>query len=784
MREDTRPLPADSGHSGRHKMSLDDLFEDEDVKSFGEQMTSRSGDATPCHEAKDDLEALFGELDTTEPVTAASPLRPVESQEDDFDFGELDREAARKHQLEVQRQQLALTQERRHCEAMAKRQAWGRNGEEQTGKTVQGRHLETNTLWELLLSEEKMFRQVMGLPTTAMSSQTEEQQEPAQAEPEQVLAERLFSFEEASPSVSSPADEFDMGLSDDLFTFDESPEEVVVDVASPFVSSLNGISVDLWFAEGDEELQAALAVLGASFPRTQLPRDGIAFLFVGCDGGASVEACVQHEGEQETHFCAEREVLEEINQQDRRWKVIAFGSDALQVGQQVLLCRLNSKLAGIALESGGSSWPFREFGEWLDWSRGRHVFFMNPDASSFVLRESPWWSSLASNGRFHVVLCATRQMRTMASDRDSGRVASIINFSRHSRQFYPQAWRHVLDLDGDGSGQGGLYRRESVEDLRQELLAEEDEGSLGLLRGCRAPAAYELKERIAEGVPALCELSLPMTMRMRQVAFHAVSGLLDGRRGPELTEGDFAAFRESVLRRLCQSLPPSEPELDGDWRHFRCLLLGVVSYRCAVRLCGCLQESVRHLVTVLAGEACTAHVLLTLYQHGLSDLEYGVAVSEVLEDWHREVTTCVSQDYVGYAALGQSVERYLSELGQSELSQDVADALRRLYGCLHERASVSALVRRPDLNGRLHYVLEELRACPCRSEVPERLVEESGRLAEALAEVSQRCGMDMSAALAGHPLAERFPFSIPCLTVIASLSPGEAMGLLGLLTGK
>lgn len=783
MREDTRPLPSDAGHSGRHKMlSLDDLFEDEDVKSFGEQMTSRSGDASPCHEAKDDLEALFGELDTTESVTAAPPLRPAESLENDFDFGELDREVARRRQLEAQGQQLAQEQERRHREVVAKRQTWGQNGEGQTGKTAQGRHLETNTLWELLLSEEKMFRQVMGLPTSAMSSQTEEQQEPVQAEPEQVLDERLFSFDEESPSVSSPADECDMGLSDDLFTFDEVPEETVGDVASPFVRSLNGMPVDLWFAEGDEELRAALSVLGASFPRTQLPRDGIAFLFVGCDGGASVEACVQHEGEQETHFCAEREALEEINRQDSRWKVIAFGSDVLQVGQRVLLCRLNSKLAGIAVESGGSSWPFREFGEWLAWSRGRHVFFMNPDASSFMLRESPWWSSLASNGRFHVVLCATRRMRTMASDKDSGRVASIINFSRHSQRFYPQAWRHVLDLDGDSSGHGRLYRRESVEELRRGLLDEEDEGALGLLRGCKVPAAYALSERTAEGVPSLCVLSLPVTMWMRQVAFQAVSRVLDGE--PGLSEGDLAAFREPVLRCLHQSLPPSEPELDEAWRHFRCLLLGVVSYRCTERLCGCLRESMGYLETLLAGEASTARALLSLYQHGVSALEYGAAVSEALEDWRREVGTCMCLDYGGYAALGQSVERYLNEQGKMELLQDVADALRRLYECLHDRASVSALVRRPDLNGRLSYVLEGLRTCSSRSDVPVRLVEECGRLAEALTEVSQRSGMDMASALAGHPLAVRFPFSIPCLTVIASHSPGDAMELLGLLTEK
>lgn len=621
--------------------------------------------------------------------------------------------------------------------------------------------------WAELLSEKAEFCRQAHLPESLVSS----------------AAPGVSGMETAGAVADEPRSEEapDMeGMMDDLLAglLDDDTASSPVETAPSY--ELPSPKVDVWFAERDEELRQALTVLGkTAFPRTQLPRERVAFLFVG---GQEEEAVpyVLTKGETSGRTCHGDDVLEELNRQDERWKLIVFGCPALPSGRQVLLCRVTVSLAQIAVERGQGNWPLEEYASWLDWSEGRRVFFMNPDASvTLALRETPWWVSVASTGRLHLVLCVSSEMRRMSSDVHGSREASVINFSRQRQVFCSYAWRHVLDLKSASSGVGGvLFKREDASGLLTSLTSAEDEGSLGLLRGYGAPDCClpTVKAERPADVPATV-VAMSIRMRLMQASFKQIESLLEGtENGLALSE-----VRWSVFRCLQDVATAGVDDLPEHWRGFCRLLSGIVSYRCAFAIVNELSESIGRMRELLLAEKSTGKQLLSLYRRGQSELNFGALIEAPLSAWSQAVSSLRGCDFAWYAAVEQAVTSFL-EAHAAWPQQFVGDAdeFRHLYASLRQEGMVYQLVQRRLVNDRLRQLLSGLQESQRPSEMSPELRQECRRLVQTL-ESSPHGGEATLPWMSGHPLAQEFPEAVTYGVILQKIAPETADRLQELL---
>ena len=684
-----------------------------------------------------------------------------EAEEQQIDLAELEQDERERRRRAERRQQETV------AEAQRLRQRLARQSREQVRKgkvNVQS----PSPFWAELLSEKAEFCRQAHLPESLVRAAA-----PGVAGTDaegSVVAEPQKSDE--APDMAGMMDDLLAGLLDDDAT--AAPVE-----AAP-TYELPSDKVDVWFAERDEELRQALTVLGKTeFPRTQLPRERVAFLFVGGQG-EDAAPYVLTKGETSGRSCHGDDVLEELNRQDEHWKLIVFGCPALPIGRQVLLCRVTVSLAQIAVERGHGNWPLEEYASWLDWSEGRRVFFMNPDASvTLSLRETPWWVSVASTGRLHLVLCVSSEMRRMSSDVHGSREASVINFSRQRQVFCSYAWRHVLDLKSASSGVGGvLFKREDASGLLASLTAAEDEGSLGLLRGygapdCCLPTAQA--ERPAD-VPATV-VAMSIRMRLMQASFRQIETMLEG------TENELALseVRWSVFRCLQDVATVGVDDLPEHWCGFCRLLSGIVSYRCAFAIVNELSESIGRMRELLLAEKSTGKQLLSLYRRGQSELNFGALIEVPLSAWSQAVSFLRGCDFAWYAAVGQAVSSFLKahEAWPQQFVGD-ADEFRQLYACLRQVGMVYQLVQRHLVNDRLRQLLSGLQESQRPAEMSPELRQECRRLLQTL-ESRHQGGEASQPWMSGHPLAQEFPEAVTYGAILQKIAPETADRLLELL---
>jgi hypothetical protein len=247
------------------------------------------------------------------------------------------------------------------------------------------------------------------------------------------------------------AEEEELGETNSLADSSDSPDEENLRILQDISNSVG--AVDLWMAEGKDELLFAASLLVSDPKDSFLPmknddckNGGTAFLFYqGNPSGRIMVASKEGDSFSPPRRCLNDSWEDELySNKSEQPRIIFFPTDALPRDRGVLLCRIQTDITDADIE-GEYKKQLDDYCCFSDYLKGRQVFFVSPSASALIsLRENAWWNRFSNTGRFHIVICNLRNISVGEDDATSPIQGALRNIEEQKKRFYPNAWRHVV----------------------------------------------------------------------------------------------------------------------------------------------------------------------------------------------------------------------------------------------------------------------------------------------------------------------------------------------------